>query len=573
MRNFIMPAMVVAASTMAAPAIAQDIQGYWQGHLQLGGASLPLGIGIEDDGNGGYSGWLDSPAQNGFDIPLTDVALTEGVLTFAVPAIGATYRGEWNAADERWDGVFSQGQMTLRLNLTAGTAPDRPETSGPPELPSDWTMPDDDAIAAIIAERVANRPGAGMVVGVIEPQVERFIGGGVEGFDSNTIFEIGSMTKVFVSLLLADMALDGTVSLDDPVARYLPDGASMPSRGGQQITLRNLSQQDSGLPRLPANLDPADMTDPYADYTEAQLLEFLAGYELTRDIGSEYEYSNLGVGLLGYALGRADGSDFGTALRNRVLDPLGLEDTRLELDEEQQTRFADGFDDYMRPTSPWRFDVLAGAGALKSTAADIAKFLQAALDPASPIADAMALAVSETRAGPGYTAGLGWMMSDAPSGQLIGHGGGTGGFRSQMILQPESGRAVVVLTNAAPEPSAQDIALHVLMGSPVAPTGDVPEPPEQVNREEVALTDAQLDRVVGTYSAAPGVDVIVARDADGLTVQLPGQNALRVYPSGPLTFFYRAVNAEIVFTQNEAGQISGATFTQDGTSTAITRVD
>src|SRR5204862_268966 len=113
---------------------------------------------------------------------------------------------------------------------------------------------------------------------------------------SNTLFEIGSMTKTFTATNLADMVARGEVRLDDPVAKYLPDSAHVPSRNGKQITLVDLAIQSSGLPRLPSNLAPRDPGNPYADYSVQQLYAFLAAYQLTRDIGATSEYSNLGVG-------------------------------------------------------------------------------------------------------------------------------------------------------------------------------------------------------------------------------------------------------------------------------------
>ena len=182
-----------------------------------------------------------------------------------------------------------------------------------------------------------------MVLGVLEPAGTRIVARGPAGapaFDAGTVFEIGSMTKVFTALLLADMALKGEIALDDPVEKYLPDGATMPVRNGKAITLRHLTMQNSGLPRLPDNMPYADPEDPYADYTEQNLLDFLAGYELPRDPGAEYEYSNLGVGLLGHVLARAAGKDYETLLRERILDPLGMDDTAIALSPAMQARFA-----------------------------------------------------------------------------------------------------------------------------------------------------------------------------------------------------------------------------------------
>lgn len=568
-------ALMAAAITIAAPAAAQDPVGYWQGTLQIGSVSLDVGVDIQRHEGGELSGTMDSPDQNAFDIPLAAIEAADGALSFTVPAIGGRYEGTWDAAQDHWNGTWTQGGNGLPLILSDGERPDRAAAAPRPSLPEEWAIPADEAIATTIDERIAQRPGTGMVLAIVTSGRGRLVARGPEGdtaFDADTVFEIGSMTKVFTGLLLADMALDGTVSLDDPVAKYLPEGASMPVRKGEQITLRNLAQQDSGLPRLPSNLTPDDMRDPYADYTEQQLLDFLSSYELTRDIGSQYEYSNLGVGLLGYALSRAAGTEYETLLRTRILDPLGMGDTGIALSADQQARFATGRDEYNRPTSAWRLPALAGAGALRSTAADLSTFLRAALDPQSPIGPAMELALTNPREAPGYRAGLGWMIVPAPSGMVAMHGGGTGGFRSHMALQASTGRAVVVLTNSAIEPSAQDIALHTLIGAPLTEARLVPTAPNEVAREEVALSEAQLDRVTGTYRFAPGMDLEITRQGDQLLATITGQGALPIAPRAPLEFFWRAVNADIVFIEEE-GRITGATFTQDGRSSPLTKVE
>lgn len=567
MRIWAGAAAILASALIVASATAQEAEGYWRGTLPVGATELAVGVAIARRDNGALSGTLDSPDQNAFGIPLADVVTGGGRLSFSVPTVGATFTGAWDEAARGWKGTFRQGGAEMPVVLVPSEPFARAKA---PSLPVSWEMPSDAAIAELIARRVADRPGAGMVVALVDGSNTRTVSGGSAGADDRTIFEIGSMTKVFTSLLLAQMALDGTVRLDDPVAKYLPAGAVVPQHGGKQITLRNLSLQDSGLPRLPDNLRPADPANPYADFAEQDLLAFLAGYRLTRDPGDRYEYSNLGVGLLGYALARAAGSDFETLLQTRILRPLGMADTGIVVAAAQQARFARGHDEYMRPTSAWDLSVLAAAGGMRSTASDMVKFLRAAIDPASPIGPAMRLALAQSREAPGFKAGLGWMLIAAPSGAVAGHGGGTGGFRSYMAVQRETGRGVVVLTNAAAEPSAQDIALHALIGAPVAKTGPVPPAPKNVVRQTIELAPDQLDRVTGTYRFNPQLALTVTREGNQLHAAITGQGALPIFPRTPLEFFWRAVNAEVVFTERD-GKVVGATFTQDGASSVLTR--
>lgn len=353
----------------------------------------------------------------------------------------------------------------------------------PAPLPADWSIPADAEIGALIGARIAGRGGEGIVVGVLDASGVRLVARGPAGaapFDGRTLFEIGSLTKVFTALLLADMAAKGEVALNDPVDKYLPAGATMPERNGRKITLRDLATHSSGLPRLADNMPFADPADPYADYDERLLLGFLARYRLPRDIGSRYEYSNLGFGLLGYLLGRAAHSDYATLVAQRITGPLGMGDTAVVLSAEQQARFAQGRDAALRPAPPWTFAALAGAGALRSTGDDMLKFLAAAIDPNSPIAPGMRLATAERRpmGSPDSEIGLAWIIARPGAGrEILFHAGGTGGFRTALALEPARRRAVVVLANAAVEPGADDLALHLLVGTPLLPAGTAPPTP------------------------------------------------------------------------------------------------
>ncbi len=158
-------------------------------------------------------------------------------------------------------------------------------------------FPSDEDLTALIKPLV-EAGGKGIVVGVMEAdESTRIVAYGEAGpnsrpLGSKSLFGIASVTKVFTGTLLADMVARGEVSLSDAVAGYLPDGVSMPSRGGREITLLDLSTHHSGLPKMP-DFVSADPSNPYADLTAETMYEFLSSYELTRDIGSEFDYSNV----------------------------------------------------------------------------------------------------------------------------------------------------------------------------------------------------------------------------------------------------------------------------------------
>jgi serine-type D-Ala-D-Ala carboxypeptidase/endopeptidase len=568
--------IAVGVALAASPAAAQDAAGDWVGVIEVSPEiRLPLIVHIKRDDAGVLSGTMDSPTQGVRGLPLTEIASDAGTLDFAVLAIGGTYKATWDAEAKAWAGQWSQNGMTWPLRLIVPPPPQ--------PLPADWPLPSNDDIAKLIADRNAPRAGQGIVVGVLGPGDRRVVAGGPAGgtpFDGDTLFEIGSITKVFTALILADMANKGEVSLDDPASKYLPAGHKMPARGGRQITLRDLSQHRSGLPRMPDNMPFADPADPFADYGEELMLAFLDRYQLPREIGSEWEYSNVGVGLLGYLLARAAGSDYETLVRQRIAGPLGMNDTAITLSADQTARFATGLDAYLRPAKPWNLAVLQGAGAIRSSVNDMLKFAAATLDPTSPIAP-MVKTVLATRApgsSPQTEQGLGWvLLHPEPAREILLHDGGTGGYRTVIAIEPAKRRAAIALANTSIEPAPADIALRVLTGSPVAPTPPVPPaPPPVAARTEISLPAAELDRFVGRFDFGTGVTFVFTRDGDRLLAQRQGLitgPVLQIYPETPLKFFWRIVNAEVTFVADADGKINAAQFKQDTYSAPGKRVE
>ena len=199
----------------------------------------------------------------------------------------------------------------------------------------------------------------------------------------STVFEIGSVTKVFTAVVLADMVAKHEVQLDDPVANYLPPSVRMPSRDGRAITLLDLATHTSGLPRNPTNLAAADSGGPYARYDVGNLYAFLSSYGLTRVPGTQFEYSNVGFGLLGHALARHADTSYDALVRARLLDPLGMRDTRIALDAEGEARFAIGHAVGGKVVGPWELPALAGAGAYRSTVADLPRLFRQSSEPLS----------------------------------------------------------------------------------------------------------------------------------------------------------------------------------------------
>lgn len=273
--------------------------------------------------------------------------------------------------------------------------------------------------------------------------------------DEHTLFEIGSITKVFTTTILSQFVEKKIAALDDPVSKFLPDTVKMPLFGTRAITLLDLATHTSGLPRLPSNLltGKENPLNPYALYKVDDLYSFLNSYKLTVEPGKKAEYSNLGVGLLGLALARKDGSDYETLLKKYILKPLGMDETVITLGDTDKKRMAQGHDATGNAVPNWDIPVFEGAGAIKSNAADLVKFLMAQTGTAD--AGELGAAIKKSHE-PKITDDklgdicLGWLETKSKTGDtFIWHNGGTGGFRSFIGFWKDKKSGVIVLSNSA----------------------------------------------------------------------------------------------------------------------------
>jgi CubicO group peptidase (beta-lactamase class C family) len=412
-------------------------------------------------------------------------------------------------------------------------------------------------IRRILAERLEGfAHSVSIIVGVIDSDGRRIVAHGSMGMtdprpvDGDTLYEIGSITKVFTSLLLADMVERGEVALDDPVAKYLPAGATMPIRNGKQITLLDLSTHRSGLPRMPSNFNPKDPMRPYVDYPVERLYEFLSSHELRRDVGAEWDYSNLGAGLLSLVLARRAGMDFETALRDRVLRPLGMASTVIALTPALQSRMTMTHSSVFRlaPTPLWDFTpAFFGAGALRSTANDLLTFLAANLGYlTTPLSAAMARMRQVHGGGAdNFQMGLGWRIEQLLGTEILWTGGASYGSRAFSGLDLKSRVGVVVLSNYNSGSGIDDIGRHVLNTKAPVDNGRVVKPQE---RTPVTLTSEFLDKYAGRYRFAENDIWTVRRDGMRFFIRRPGEPEFEVFAEGDFVkgsddFFSKSADA------------------------------
>ena len=432
--------------------------------------------------------------------------------------------------------------------------------------PRSWTIVPSDQILSLIKQRVEEKRSAGIVVGVVDADGHTRVvaygdpGPGQPPLDGNSVFEIGSISKVFTATVLAEMVQEGKVRLDDPVQKYLPAAVHLPTRNGKVITLGTLSEQNSGLPRMPDNFHPANASNPYADYTVQQMYDFLSNYQLTRDPGEKFEYSNLGVGLLGHALSLAAGKSYEELERERVWSPLGMTHTAITFTPWMKAHLALGHDEQGHVVANWDIPALAGAGAIRSTTNDMLQFLEANLHPErGPLERAMAFAHQERAPAGEMGIGLNWLSVHAGTDTIVWHNGGTGGYRTFIGFEPSHKIGVVVMTNTTGA-GADDIGMHLL--DPALPLA--PKPAAATQRTAIDVSSDVLARYVGSYQLAPNFTIVVTMKDGALYAQPTNQPVFRLWPESETDFFLKEVDAQITFTRGTDGKVTGLVLHQNG---------
>jgi CubicO group peptidase (beta-lactamase class C family) len=327
----------------------------------------------------------------------------------------------------------------------------------------------DSQIKEIIKTAVDNNRSPGMVVGILDEHGSRVIGYGTTNKENGktpdryTMYEIGSVTKVFTSLLLEDMTEHRELSINDPISKFLPKNVKTPSIDGKEIRLIDLSTQTSGLPRMPDNYILKDRSEPFAGYSAENLYSYLSNFKLTRYIGEQYEYSNTGVGLLGHILALKAGKNYETLLRTRICNPLKMDNTVITLTSEEKNYLATGYNKHGRPAKIFDFSIFEGAGAIKSNVNDLLLFAAANLGLLKSDLYPEMLKTHEIK----HIAnkrnlyiGMGWHIWKKYNKEIVWHRGGTGGYTAFIGLDIQNKKAIIVLSNS--NIGVSDIGLHLL---------------------------------------------------------------------------------------------------------------
>lgn len=265
--------------------------------------------------------------------------------------------------------------------------------------------------------------------------------------DSNSIFEIGSITKTFTAALMINLLTDFNLTVDEPVNNLLPNSIPLLIRNNKKITVRHLLNHTSGLPRLPADFNNnADNNNPYKDYDSTRLYNSLKTETLKNDPGDKVEYSNLGMALAGLIIERKSGKSYNEYLKSQLLDPLQLQ--RTSGAHSFTSNMARGYTEKGKETSYWDLNAFQGAGGIKSDVADLLRYAKAIIYSDKSTKAKVFQQVKEiTYSGSDYKLGYAWFYLKINGKECLVHDGGTGGFRSFIYILPEKELALVILSN------------------------------------------------------------------------------------------------------------------------------
>lgn len=412
-----------------------------------------------------------------------------------------------------------QAVALVLLGVVAQGCP-APEPAPPPP-PEQGPFPppgERERIDAAVAPVLEGAWVSGLVVGLADARGPRVYAYGT--LDGDSVVELGSVTEVFTGLLLADAVQRGLVSLDDPVRKYLPAEVPFP----EEVTLRHLATHTAGMPRRPDNFAPADLANPYADYTVAKLHEYLGRFRPQTPPGETFALSNIGIAVLAQVLA----PDYEATLRERILEPLGMRHTGVAVEG-----LAQGHDGDLVPVGPWDFGAFAGAGGLRSTANDLLVLLGANLgylgSPLDPVLAAARTPLTERTA-------MGWHLME--DGRTLWRTGQTGGCRCFLALDPDAGLGVVVLSDTSSEVVDQ-------VGLVALGRKDAVE-----LRPTVELSTYLLDLWVGRYRLERGLYLEVKREEDHLVLISPDEPPARLYAASAVDFYVRVSDLQITFRED-----------------------
>lgn len=313
-------------------------------------------------------------------------------------------------------------------------------------------------IVGRIGDGYVNKNGnVGLIVGVVRGDRVFIKGFGKKSKergdapDAQTIFELASIGKIFTASAAQILSERGEISFDDSIDKRLNPTVKMCEKA-KNITLRQLATHTSGLPSFPESFIPKikDELNPYKDLTVRDLYDYLATCENLGAVG-KFDYSNLGMGVLGHILELKTGKSYETIVKDEIVNRLEMKNTTITLSAEQRELLAQGYNEQGNPNPVWEDSVLTGAGSFLSNAEDMTKFIRANFDASHSEISNFLLKTHEKQTG-GET-GLGWhyysrfFAALTDEEDVIWHNGGAGGYASFIAINKKTKSGVIVLSN------------------------------------------------------------------------------------------------------------------------------
>jgi serine-type D-Ala-D-Ala carboxypeptidase/endopeptidase len=442
------------------------------------------------------------------------------------------------------------------------------------------SIPTEEEIRQALKDRIdIEHQSMGMVVGIITPKGKKVISYGrlsredSREPDGNTIFEIGSVTKIFTALLLTDMIERGEAGLYDPLDKFLPKEATVPEKEGRKISLADLATQTSGLPFWPAGIPNNDSAAIFIPkYTVEQIYQFLSTYKIQTELGKKWEYSNLGFGLLGHALCLKAGKDYESLLNERILKPLKMTNTSINILPAMKKNICTGYNNEMNKMPEWNLPLMPGCGSIRSCANDMLSFLENYLGYVkSSLKPAMDSMLIIKRPGPQLIQqALGWWV--IPFGTdddwILTHPGETFGFSSVVACDPKLRCGVVVLSNNTGG-DVSSIAWHILRPK-IWPWTVIPK-----KKTAISIDSQKMDIYSGEYKTDDGTLISIEHDSTALILKSPTTppEGIRLNAEKEDSFNGKDVNLQVTFSRNNEKGIKGLTIHFGTTDTPAVKIE
>lgn len=372
--------------------------------------------------------------------------------------------------------------------------------------------------------------------------------------EDSTVFEIGSITKVFTALLVQTLVDDELLHWDRTISACLPD-IEFANEAIANVSLRELATHRSGLPRLPTNFTetvvPGNAMDPYANYGEQDLVAFFESFD-PPELKKEHAYSNLGFALLGYIVAKTLDTSYAEAMNQRVFQPLEMNNSTAIDSIKDHSELAAGYSNTANMDT-WNFNVHAGAGVIRSTARDMYKFIRANfLETDDAIHRAMR-SIRELQYEANHA--LGWITETSDQDTTIfWHNGQTGGYASFLAIDPEAKRGWVILT------ASTEAAAITRIGA-------------SFYREVELPHSVDFTPYTGVYKLAENQYMTISNKDGQLQIQVTGQPPIVLAHTKDHVFELQALSLKADFVLGEDGKATTLKWSQQEASIDAERVD